>query len=259
VLIPTEDLAALVGWLSVVAIGVLGNIPGQDLAQRIFASRTAGIAKAACLIAGVSYIVFGLVPVLTGLAAEVLAIESGDSATLPMLAATLMSPALGIVFVLALVSAVMSTIDSAILAPSGVLANNILTKIWPRQSALRLSRLATLGIASVSVAIAYVGQDAYALLETAYAIGMVGLFVPLAIGLYGPRGGERAALAAMGVGTSVWGVHIMLGWETFGGPLLSSVELPQEIVATALGWLVYEAVAYSSGTPASSSPSIIRE
>jgi Na+/proline symporter len=71
--------------------------------------------------------VFGLVPVLTGLAAEVLAIESGDSATLPMLAATLMSRALGIVFVLALVSAVMSSIDSAILAPSGVLANNILT------------------------------------------------------------------------------------------------------------------------------------
>lgn len=259
VLIPAEDLAALVGWLSIVAVGILGNIPGQDLAQRIFASRTANIAMAACLIAGVAYIVFGLVPVMTGLAAEVLAIESGDSATLPLLAATLMSPTLGIVFVLALVSAVMSTIDSAILAPSSILSNNLLTKLWPRQSALRLSRLATLGIALVSVVVAYAGQDAYDLLETAYAIGMVGLFAPLAIGLHSTRGGEGAALAAMVVGTGVWGVHLVLGWETFGGPALSLIEIPQEIIATTLGWIAYEAVAYSSGTPASSSPSIMRE
>jgi Na+/proline symporter len=259
VLIPTEDLAVLVGWLSIVAVGILGNIPGQDLAQRIFASRTANIAMAACLIAGVAYIVFGLVPVMTGLAAEVLAIESGDSATLPLLAATLMSPTLGIVFVLALVSAVMSTIDSAILAPSSILSNNLLTKLWPRQSALRLSRLATLGIALVSVVVAYAGQDAYDLLETAYAIGMVGLFAPLAIGLHSTRGGEGAALAAMVVGTGVWGVHLVLGWETFGGPALSLIEIPQEIIATTLGWIAYEAVAYSSGTPASSSPSIMRE
>jgi Na+/proline symporter len=246
-LIPTDDVAALVGWLSIVAIGVLGNIPGQDLSQRIFASRSAAIARTACLIAGAAYIVFGMVPVFTGLAADLLAIEAGDTGTLPALAATLMSPALGIVFVLALTSAVLSTIDSAILAPSSVLANNLLAKLWPGQPLLRLGRLATLGVALASLVFAYVGAGAYELLETAYAIGMVGLFVPLAIGLHSRRGGEAAALAAMGTGTFVWGAHLVLGWESFGGAQLAPFELPQELAATALGWLAYEAVARWAG------------
>lgn len=242
-LIPTDDLAILVGWVSIVAIGVLGNIPGQDLSQRIFASRSAEIARKACLIAGGAYVVLGMVPVFTGLAADLLAIEAGDTGTLPALAATLMSPALGIVFVLALTSAVLSTIDSAILAPSSVLANNLLAKLWPSQPLLRMSRLATLGVALASLAVAYIGASAYELLETAYAIGMVGLFVPLAIGLHSGRGGEAAALAAMATGTLVWAAHLLLGWESFGGGWLAPLELPQELVATALGWIAYESAA----------------
>src|SRR5690606_20506338 len=36
VLVPADSAATLIGWFSVLAIGALGNIPGQDLAQRIF-------------------------------------------------------------------------------------------------------------------------------------------------------------------------------------------------------------------------------
>jgi Na+/proline symporter len=81
------------------------------------------------------------------------------------------------------------------------------------------------------------------LLETAYAIGMVGLFVPLTLGLFTARGGAVAALASMGVGTLVWAAHLLLGWEGFGGPLLGDVYLPQELVATALSWVAFEAAA----------------
>lgn len=105
VLIPTESAAALIGWLSVLCVGMLGNLPGQDLSQRIFAARSAGVAVWACVLAGVLYVVLGMVPVLSGLAGDLLSSGGELGATLPLLATTLLSPAMGIIFVLALTSA----------------------------------------------------------------------------------------------------------------------------------------------------------
>jgi len=241
VLVPAENAAELVGWLSVLAVGALGNIPGQDLAQRIFAARSERAATTACCVAGVLYVLLGMVPVTTGLAADTLGVD-GMLGTLPALAATVMTPVVAIVFVLGIVSAVMSTIDSAILAPSSVLSNNLLAKLWPHADPIALGRLAILAVAGASLAVSYAGAGAYELLETAYAIGMVALFVPLARGLTG-RGDEAAALAAMTVGTALWGSHLALGWEEFGGPALGLAAVPQELAATLCAWIAYEGVA----------------
>lgn len=243
VLIPTESVPELVGWLSVLAIGMLGNLPGQDLAQRIFASKSARVAVQACILAGILYVLFGFLPVLSGLAADFLGGAGPDSASIAQLASVLLSPWMGMLFVLALSSAVLSTIDSAILAPGSVLANNVFRRIWPAASPLALSRWSVLLVALASLAAAYLGESAYSLLETAYAIGLVGLFVPLTLGLFSRRGGPRAALASMVTGTAVWGGHVLAGWESFGGSLLGNLYLPQELAATALSWLAYEAVA----------------
>jgi Na+/proline symporter len=72
---------------------------------------------------------------------------------------------------------------------------------------------------------------------------MVGLFVPLTMGLYGRRGGESAALAAMAAGMLLWAAHLAFGWETLAEPWLGQLALPQELAATVFAWLVYEAVA----------------
>jgi len=250
--IPTESFAELVGWVSLLAIGMLGNLPGQDLAQRIFASKSAKVAVRACLLAGTLYILFGLVPVLSGLAADLLRGADHDSASLAVLASLLLSPWMGVLFVLALTSAVLSTIDSAILAPGSVLANNIFRRLWPRTSALALSRWGVTLVAGASLVVAFLGESAYSLLETAYASGLVGLFVPLTLGLFSRRGGPRAALASMATGTGIWVVHLALGWESFGGELLGDIYLPQELVATLLGWVAYEIAAIGERTLESS-------
>ena len=241
-LMPTESAAELLGWLSVLAIGMLGNIPGQDLAQRIFAARSANVAVAACLVAGVCYVLLGFVPAFSGLAADLLGLTEDPRGTLPLLASTLLSPPFAVLFVLALTSAVMSTIDSAILAPASVLSNNLLARFWPDRSRLALGRSAVVAIAIVSLVMSYLGQSAYELLETAYAVGMVGLFVPLACGLWSRRGTEHAAVVSMLTGITVWGAHLALGYESFGGPLLGSIYLPQELGATLIAWIAYEIV-----------------
>ena len=236
---PTETAAAFWGWAAVLAIATLGNIPGQDLLQRIFSARSSTVARNACLLAGGMYVAFGAIPVLIGLAAGILLPESRDQAIVPALAHTFLSPALAVVFTVALASAVLSTIDSAILSPSSVIAQNILPRVLPNVPALALNRACVVGVTMASLAVAYVGEDAYALLEGAYELGLVGLFVPLAFGVYRTPRSELPALLSMGLGIGLWLVHLIAGWDTFAPPLLDGLEVPVSLPIVTINIGVY--------------------
>ena len=246
VLIPTDTLAALVAWLGVVSVGALGNLPGQDLTQRIFASRSASTAVWACHIAALLYFALGVLTLTLGLAADVIAPEgSAGKATMALLAGLFLSPWAAVLFVLAVMSAVLSTIDSAMLSPASVLAQNLLGPRWPGVDLLKLNRWSVIGVTVASVVTAYLGESAYSLLESAYELGLVSLLVPLLMGLRTRLGGERAALASMIAGTLSWLVHFALGWESFLAPLVDPLGLPLPVAATSalLGLIVYLAVA----------------
>lgn len=237
-LVPTERLGELIDWLGVLAIAALGNLSGQDLLSRIFAAQSARIARRACQIAGVAYLVFGAIPVLLGLAAAVILGPGESTAVLPRLAALSLSPALAVVFTLALASAVFSTVDSALLAPAGVLAQNLLGPRLPGRSALALNRLCVVLVAIAALALALVGTGAYGLLEDAYALGLVALFVPLVLGLGRRPRREASAIAAMLVGTGVWAAHVALGWDDLGGPA-SALPLPRELAGASLAFVAF--------------------
>jgi hypothetical protein len=85
---------------------------------------------------------------------------------------------------------------------------------------------------------AFAGEDAYSLLEDAYELPLVGLFVPLALGLYRPPGREAPALAAMAVGTGLWVLHYALGWESFFQPWLPW-PVPGSLAITACSLAAY--------------------
>lgn len=248
VLVPTEDGAALVGWLGVLAVGSLGNLPGQDLTQRIFSARSESVAVRACFVAGVAYLTLGTLPLTLGLAADVLVPGQGGEATVALLSRVFLSPGLSVVLILAIVSAVLSTIDSAILSPASVLAENLIgPRLSKPASGLWLHQLAVLGVATAAVAVAYSGESAYGMLEDAYSLGLVSLLVPLLVGIKTRGVGETGALVAMAVGTTVWGVHWALGWDVFAAPLpgLGALGLPVGLSCASLsafsigvaGWL----------------------
>jgi Na+/proline symporter len=243
-LIPTEKTADVVGWLGVLAIGALGNLPGQDLTQRVFASRSARTAVWACYLAGASYLVLGAFPIVMGLAADQVAPQTGSESTLTVLAGLFLTPVLSALLLLAVASSVLSTIDSAILSPATVLSENLFgARNQPPKRRLASSRYAVLGVAAVSCIVAYVGTDAYELLEDAYAFGLVSLLVPLLAGVHGRRAGESAALWAMGIGTTVFAVHFVAGWDTFLGPALERLPVPTPLTCTALAAIAYVVVA----------------
>ncbi len=232
-LIPMDDRAALGHWLGLFIAGAIGNLAAQDLMQRVFSSRSEKIAQRACLIAGSAYLVFGMIPVLLGLAARHLFSDSVDVPIIPALASLFLHPALAVIFVIALLSAILSTIDSALLSPAAILSHNLLSRVH-RPSRLVLNRLSVALIAAASASLAIIGKNAYALLEASYEMTLVGLVVPMLGGLYLTRHSSAAALASMFVGVTIWGWHLLAGWEVFFQPCswLAKLSIPPSLAAT---------------------------
>jgi solute:Na+ symporter, SSS family len=244
-LVPVEHAEAFLGWLGVLCIGALGNLPGQDLFQRVFASRDERTAVGACHLAGIAYLTLGVLPLVLGLAADLLVPGEGERSTLPLLASLFLSPWTAIVFTLAVMSAVLSTIDSAILSPSSVIAHNLLPRrLHDRIGSLNLHRIAVLGVTLAALGTAHLGESAYEMLEDAYALGLVSLLVPLLLGVRTRWGHEDAALTAMTVGTGAWLVHAIADWPCFAAPLLEPVlPLPVALCCALLALAAYGLVA----------------
>ncbi|WP_164104063.1 sodium:solute symporter family protein [Candidatus Laterigemmans baculatus] len=241
--------------LSALAIGALGNLPMQDLMQRIFSAGSDRIAAKACLWASGGYLLMGVLPVGTGMAAHLLLPEAtGELEDVVMVVASgLLSPLLLLVFFLAIVSAVLSTIVSAVLAPSAVMAHNLVEPLLRRQlgrkpseqSLLLLQRASILAVAIASAWLSYSGEGAYELVQGSYSMALVGLFVPFLVGLRTRRAPATAAILSMIFGIGLWSLHMLLGWEIFFEPWLEprGVPLPHELAATVasglgfvLGW-----------------------
>lgn len=243
-IIPTASLTLFGAWLGAFAVGAFGNIAGQDLTQRIFAAKSANTARWACLIAGVLYIGFGLIPVLMGLAGSVLYPNNPPSSVIPALAERVFTSRLVLViFVVALISVVISTIDSAILAPASLLSENLFEKIpQTKISPLTQNRIAVVLVTVASVITAFVGESAYDMLESAYTMPLVGLFVPLTLGLYMTPRGEIPAILAMVTGLAIWLPDFVGGvWGLSGESYLGWFPVP---IAAVFGSLAAYLIAY---------------
>lgn len=242
--------------LSALAIGALGNLPMQDLMQRIFSAKSDRVAKHACLIASVGYLLMGVLPVGAGMAAHLLLPNHrGEMDGVVMLVASqLLNPVFLLIFFLAIVSAVLSTIVSAVMAPAAVMAHNLAEPIWRRsrvgaptqKGLLILQRGAIVAVTAASAWLAYSGEGAYELVQGSYSMALVSLFVPFLVGIHFRGIPPLAAILAMVAGISVWTVHMIVGWEMFLEPWLDPLgwPIPHELVGTlfsaagfAIGWL----------------------
>jgi len=203
-LVPTEaSLAAILPWLAAWATGLFGNIPGQDLQQRVFASRSPNTAMHACVLAGVLYFLFGMIPVTLGLASLVTH-PRGDLDPVGFLAGEYLSPAMLVVFVIAVMSMVVSTATSAVLAPATILGHNLLSRLPALEGrALLRDRLCVLLVSLGGVAMALCGKSLMQLLDVALSIQLT-VFVPVVMGIYGRPRGPLPAVFSMGLGFTAW-------------------------------------------------------
>ena len=191
------------------AIPILGSIVAQEMIARFLGAKTARTAVRGGLMAGGLYLIVGVFPLAFGLIGASAGFDPGaGDLYLPLMAAELLPSALFVVFIGALFSAVLSTVDSALLAVSGLAAENLYARVRRNADAgekLIAARALTVIAGLAALAVAFSGETIYALVELASALGSAGLLVSLMIGLHTRFGGEWSALAALAAGlVTIW-------------------------------------------------------
>lgn len=193
-------LAVLALW----ATGLFGNIPGQDLQQRVFAAKSEKTAQHACILAGVLYLCFGSLPLILGLSSLVTH-PDGDFDPVAFLAGEYLSTGMLVVFVIAVVSMIVSTATSAVLAPATILGHNLLNRTpLFRERALLRDRLSVLFVSLGGITLSMMGESLMGLLDMALSIQLTALFVPVVTGLYGKPKGQMSGVLAMLLGFFTW-------------------------------------------------------
>ncbi|HEX6210820.1 MAG TPA: sodium:solute symporter [Methylomirabilota bacterium] len=209
-------LAVLNRW----AIPVLGSLMAQELVARIVACRSPDVARRSAWLASGGYLFVGLMPIGLGLAATGLALSLDDAEqVLPALAAMHL-PAIGyVLFVGAMVSAILSTVDSCLLVSGSLISHNLVVPRMPaitERGRLLAARLGVIGSGLAAWWLAFASDSVLGLVEEASGFGSAGILVLAVFALWSPFGGVRAATAALGAGVTVWiAAHFVyaLSWD----------------------------------------------
>jgi SSS family solute:Na+ symporter len=192
------------GWMSYFgqwALMGLGCIVGQDLIQRSLASKNEKVAKYSAMTAGIAYVCIGIIPI-------------GDpELVIPNLAIKFLSVPLLMLFLGALISAIMSSADSSLLAATSLMTKNIILEIFPHkknENFLPLARIVTIAMAILSMLVALYVKQIYNLMVNSWATLFVGILVPVTAALYWKKANKEAAWASMILGTGTWIGYIVI-------------------------------------------------
>ena len=201
----TDPQGSWLGTLEMLAVPICGSIVAQELVARVLATRDPMLARRATVSAGVLYLLVGLIPVSLGLIAGHYVGEIDEpEQVLLHLAQTQLATPLYLVFVAALVSAILSTVDSALLVSGSLAARNLILPLRPRLSdaqRLRANRIAVVVFGLAAYGLALASEGVYELVVAASSLGSSGLLVILLFALWAPRwGGAACAYASIGAG-----------------------------------------------------------
>jgi Na+/proline symporter len=233
-------LATVNDW----AVPALGSLFAQELLMRVSGARSAQLARNATLTAAGIYVAVGTIPVLLGLIGRGVLpeLESGDQ-VLPALARHYLGELGFVIFAGALVAAILSTVDSALLACGSLVAHNLLPAALRTRSTrapLIAARASVLGLAFVAYGLAHTQDSVGGLVEEASSFGSAGVFVIGALGLSTAFGGAYSALAALIGGAA--------SWLYFGHVVESDVAYLASLATAAAGYL--GVAAFERGRPA---------
>ncbi|MDN3690325.1 sodium:solute symporter family protein [Cyclobacterium jeungdonense] len=197
---PPPAIGDWLEYLGAWAILGLGSIPSQDIYQRSMAAKSSNTAQKSLFLASGFYLTIGLLPLFIALSAKILYPDiylENEQLLLPELVLQHSSVPLQIVFFGALLSAIMSTTSSSMLAPAALLTENIIKPIkksvWKEQQLLWVLRTCLTAITIISVGLAFWKTNIYSLIGEASMLLLVSLLVPLTAGLYWKKASTTGA------------------------------------------------------------------
>jgi Na+/proline symporter len=201
------------------AVPICGSLLAVEMLSRILGCKTAATARNAALTGAAIYLTVGIIPVTIGLAGPVLAPNLDEPEQLiAVLAQQHLSTFLYVLFAGALISAILSTVDSCLLAAASLVSHNLIVPLRPGLTERHKVLCARIGVVAFGV-IAYVialrADGIYELVATASAFGSAGIFIVGMFGLFSRVGGAPSAYAALTAGVAVWAAgEYWLAWST---------------------------------------------
>ncbi len=208
----------LLGLLEGFAIPICGTVVAIEIISRVLGARSAEIAARGAMLGGIIYLAVGAIPVFLGLVGPQLLPQVEDvEQIVPLLAEAHLPGLLYVMFAGAVISAILSTVDSVLLASSGHVSRNIVERLMPwldDRGRLMLNRAILAGLAVFAFAMAISAERVKDLVETASAAGSAGVFVVAVFGLFTGYGGPLAAFATVLIGAVAWLLFGALELET---------------------------------------------
>ncbi|SNS69729.1 transporter, SSS family [Belliella buryatensis] len=201
---PEAKASAWINYLGAWMILGLGSIPSQDIYQRVMASKSEKVAIRSTYLAGGFYVSIGLLPLFIALGAKFLYPEiylDNRQLLLPEMVLRHSGLHVQILFFGALISAIMSTTSSGLLAPSAIISENLIRPYFGKKIQdkyfLWILRFNIIFVAIIATVMAQWKTNIYELVAEASILMLVSLFVPLTAGLYWKKSSEMGALMSM--------------------------------------------------------------
>ena len=223
---------ALLDSLEAWSVPILGSLVAAELITRAIASRTATIARNASILAFFIYVIIGIIPVLVGLIGpQDFAGLVHSEQILPLVAEKYLPNILYVLFIGALLSAIISTVDSALLTCGSLTSHNILLPVLKARGyqineskKVQFARRSVLVYGVVAYVMALYAEGVYHLVEEASSFGSAGLVVVLFYALYAKSWSPIAAMFSLvgGVLSYIFCAHILILDHPFLISLLSA-------------------------------------
>ncbi len=241
--LPDGNVNDIVIYLGAWSVLGLGSIPSQDVFQRVMSSGSVNTAVRSCYIAAILYLTIAMLPLFISLCVKHLYPEfaSGDAQlALPSMVLSHATMPVQILFFGSLLSAIMSTTSSAILAPAAIFSENLVKPLskgrLSDKQLLMITRISVLGFSILATIMATLRSNIYELVGESSVLSLVSLFAPLVLGMYWKRASATGALLSMVLGTFTWFLfeRMETGWPSLVPGLIVSM------LAMIMGSLVWK-------------------
>lgn len=226
-----------IGWFSIDKIGLLpaislafvvfvGVLATPSFRQRIYSAKSEAAVKKSFFVAGSLYLGFSIIPAIIGMSAYALnpALDEANFA-FPFLALEVLPAAIGVVVLIAGLSATMSSASSDAIAAASILSKDIAVSRSVSSQSIQASRAGLVAIIGVALICALLSNDIIGYISKMISIIMAGLCVCGFLGRFWRPFSWHGAIASLIAGalTSV-AILMVPQWGAFwGNPIIPSV------------------------------------
>lgn len=242
---PTDTFAFLTGdqlipSISLAIVIFVGVLATPAYRQRIYSSRDVSTVKKSFYYSGSLYLLFSFIPALIGMSAFQLNPDlSNSNYAFPFMATEILPAAIGMIVLIAGLSATMSSASSDAIAAISIFLRDLYVlftgKMPAKEKAMKYSRLGLIFINAAALLFSLYATDIINYIQFMISIIMSGLFVCSLMGKYWKRANWQGGIGAL-VGGAVASITVIQieAWNQFwGNPVIPSI-----LFASLLGIIV---------------------